>query len=323
MIPYFIFDSFQIGPLKFYSWGVFIALAFLVGLILSLKQGKKVGVGAQKTFNLIIFVYLGAIIGARLFYVLQWPSEFLKNPLEFFKFGDGGLMFYGGLFGGAMAGWLYLRRIKVQAKSPLAPPRIKYEAGSKGGELLPPSREGWGGFFLLDALAPIVPLCMAIGRIGCLLINDHLGAITSLPWAIQWPDGYLRHPVALYLILFDLALAGFLWWRRKRTLCLPSSAEEGVGGGVEKNQHPTLILPSSEGRRGIFYISQFFLFLILYPLGRFLLDFTRDIDADPHYWGLAVSQWISLFFLTYFLCRQKVCRFFSSKKAAEKTAPRA
>jgi prolipoprotein diacylglyceryltransferase len=38
----------------------------------------------------------------------------------------------------------------------------------------------------------------------------------------------------------------------------------------------------------------FFVFLILLGAGRFLLDFTRDISADPHYWGLATSQWISI-----------------------------
>ena len=114
---------------------------------------------------------------------------------------------------------------------------------------------------VISALTPIMPLAIAIGRVGCFLTNDHQGAVTNLPWAILRPDSITRHPVALYLILFDLALAGFLWWYRN------------------KIKWPAQV---------------FFVFLILYSAGRFLLDFTRDISADPHYWGLAASQWISI-----------------------------
>jgi len=139
------------------------------------------------------------------------------------------MMFYGGLFGGILAGWLYIRK--------------------------------WANCRpLISALTPLVPLAMAIGRIACFLSNDHLGAATSLPWAIKWPDGTLRHPVALYLILFDLALFGFLiWWRKK-----------------EKWPGQVLIV-----------------FLIIYGVGRFILDFSRDISADPHYLSFTTSQWIS------------------------------
>lgn len=250
MIPYFVIGQFKIGPLTIYTWGFFVALAFLVGLILAIKSGKKYGIQANKILYLVIFIYFGALIGARLLYFLQGPKDFLADPLQFFNFSQGGMMFYGGLFGGAAAGFLYIKNL--------------------------PNR--WR---LIDALAPIIALTMAIGRLGCFLNNDHMGAITSLPWAIRWSDGTLRHPVTLYLILFDLALAGFLWWYRKYA------------------KWPGQI---------------FLLFLILYSIGRFLLDFTRDISADPHYLSLASSQWLSVLLsiiavIYYIICKSKFFLF--------------
>ena len=234
MIPYFSIEFFKIGPFTFYIWGFFIALAFLVALALAIWQSRKIGIEAKRIIYLAIFIYLGAMVGARLFFILQWPTEFFVDPLMFFRINEGGMMFYGGLFGGVLAGWLYMRKWENR----------------------------WA---LISALTPVIPLTLAIGRIACFLSNDHMGAITNLPWAIRWPSGTLRQPVALYLILFDLALAGFLWWYSKKTKW---------SGQV------------------------FFIFLILYGAGRFLLDFTRDFSADPHYLGLAVSQWISALLLT-------------------------
>jgi len=264
MIPYLSIEFFNIGPLTIYSWGFFVALAFLIGMILSIKRGKKIGIEAYRITNLIILVFLGAIAGSRLFFILQWPAEFFGDPLWFFRINQGGMMLFGGFFGGFLAGWLYIRKWKNR-------------------------------WLLLDALTPIIPLCLAIGRLGCFLINDHEGAITSLPWGILWPDGMARHPVALYLILFDLALAGFLWWRGERQVGIIPPFEKGRGGWIlEKLQNPPQPSVAKGGSK-----HQFLLFLILYSLGRFLLDFTRYILADPHFWGLAASQWISLLIVIF------------------------
>lgn len=268
MIPYFSIEFFKIGPLAFYTWGFFVALAFLAGAAYAFWQGKKIGVEFKKIIYLVIFIYLGAIAGARLFFVLQRPGDFFGDPSQILRISEGGMMFYGGLFGGLIAGWLYIRRLENR----------------------------WA---LIDALAPAIPLAIAIGRIGCFLINDHQGVLTSLSWAIRWPDGTLRHPVVLYLILFNLVLFGFLWWRQGKMLrflkFVPSpQMRGGLGWGDEKQHLP--FNSSPQLRRG--GLSQFVIFLLLYSAGRFLLDFTRDASADPHILGLAVPQWISAFLLT-------------------------
>lgn len=138
-----------------------------------------------------------------------------------------------------------------------------------------------------DAIAPGVALGLGIGRIGCSLINDHPGSVTGWPWGIEWPDGVVRHPVAEYLSLNGLIAFLLLWLLRKRI--------------------------STVG-------TLFFIFITYYSITRFFLDFTRAKElvlpnADPHYFGLTVSQYISIilligslswFYWRYFIKPKKV-----------------
>jgi len=178
MIPYFCFDKIIIGPVTIYVWGIFIALAFLFGYLFLLKESKKAKIDMGIIHNLAIWVILGAVVGARLGYVLQFPRDFFSQPLEILKIWQGGLTLFGGIFGALVVGILYF--------------------------ILTKRRELF--FPIADLVALALPLSFAIGRIGCSLINDHQGAETSLPWGIVWPDGVIRHPVAGYLIINALVL---------------------------------------------------------------------------------------------------------------------
>jgi len=165
--------------------------------------------------------------------VLVFISSIVGARLgSLFLYKINGLMFYGGLFGALIVGWWYLKKTKL---------------------------DFWK---IADLLAPSLALGIFIGRIGCFLINDHLGTVTNLPWAILWPDGILRHPISLYLSLNALILFLILWFLR------------------EKLQKPGQL---------------FILFLTYYSLTCFLIEFTRT--GDPQYYGLLISQWISLIIL--------------------------
>jgi len=121
-------------------------------------------------------------------------------------------------------------------------------------------------FKVADLFVLSVPLGVAIGRIGCSLINDHQGSGTMLPWGITWPNGIIRHPVALYLIIANLLIFFVL-------LFLKSQSKFKKPGSL------------------------FFVWLILYSTFRFLLDFTRStgtILSDPRYWHLTLAQWLSI-----------------------------
>ncbi|HEB01467.1 MAG TPA: prolipoprotein diacylglyceryl transferase [Candidatus Portnoybacteria bacterium] len=242
MIPFKVYDQINIGPVVIYTWGLMVGLAFIAALLLILWQTKRKKINLEQILTLVIFVFIGAFLGARLFYVLEHLAYFLENPLESLKLWAGGLSFYGGLIGATFLGWLYLKKVRLNFWS------------------------------VADMVAPALALGIFIGRIGCSLINDHLGSLTNLPWAIKYIDGTIRHPVAEYLSLNGLVLFFFLW-----------------------------LISRKVKKEGFLFI----IFLFWYSISRFLLDFTRCYDlpsCDPHFWGLTTSQYFSLGLLILASC---------------------
>ncbi len=237
MIPYFCFDKIQIGPITFYVWGIFLALAFIIGYFLVLRQVKKQKINPDIIYNSFSWIILGAIIGARLGYIFQFPKYYFSQPLEILKIWEGGLTFHGGFLGVLITSIIYAKFAKISKRL---------------------------FFQIADLIALVLPISIAIGRIGCSLINDHQGAETSLPWGIVWPDGIVRHPVAEYLIISALILFFVLRFLKPRL--------------------------KEPGRL-------FFAFLLLYSISRFFLDFTRSTGillSDPRYYWLSTAQWLSL-----------------------------
>jgi len=178
-MPYFSFDKIQIGPIILYTWGAFLALAFLYALFFILREAKKRGIDAEIIISSFSWLIIGTIIGARLGYVLQFSDYYFSKPIEILKIWQGGMTFHGGLFGLLIAAIIYAKFAKVSSRLFLQ---------------------------IADLAVLAAPISIAITRIGCSLINDHQGAETSLAWGIVWPDGTIRHPVAEYLIISALIL---------------------------------------------------------------------------------------------------------------------
>lgn len=183
MMPYFSWTQLNLGFIKIYTWGFFVGLAFVAGFFLILRNSKKENISQIDILNLSLFIFLGALIGARIVYFLQY--SFL-NIKDFFLINSGGMAFHGGLFGALVVSWLYIKKRKLNF---------------------------WR---LADIIAPAAALGIFIGRIGCFLINDHQGTVTKLPWGILWSDGAIRHPIALYLSLNGLLLFFILCFLKKR-----------------------------------------------------------------------------------------------------------
>jgi len=263
MIPYFVLDQIALGPMKLYTWGLFVGLGFSAGYLGFYYLAKKDGLAPIKIAGLALAIFIGAIAGA-------WVLARLTA--------GGGAMFMGGFLGAITCGALYVRLVKLDL---------------------------WR---LADLLVLPTLLGIAIGRIGCILINDHQGAATNLPWGILWPDGITRHPVALYEMLMALGLfAGFCFLFSSP----PQLRGRLRGGGVKfVNHHLTSVLSSSEERRKDGWL--FLLFLASYSAFRFLLDFTRVSSgplADPRWGALSVSQWVALlifgFVVSLYLYRKR------------------
>lgn len=186
MLPYFEITHFYIGPIKIYTWGLFIGLAFSVGYFWVLWQGRKKGLADGKIIGLVLFIFFGAAMGSRVLFLLQEPSRWLADVSLLWRIDAGGLMLWGGILGGILAGRWYIKKI------------------------------GWSWRAIADLATPALALGIGIGYLGCFLINDHIGTPTSLGWGILWPDGITRHPVAAYLSLAGFSLFGIFWFLARK-----------------------------------------------------------------------------------------------------------
>lgn len=182
---------FKIGPIRVGSYGVMMALAFLVtGWLLQRELLRKKFPG-DWAYTIVTAAAIGGIVGARLYFIVEHWGEFLQNPLGMIFTGSG-LTWYGGLIGGVIGVIWVVHRLPG------------------------PSLE------ILDLAAPLVLLGYGIGRIGCLLAGDgDYGPPTDLPWGMAFPHGLVPttvrvHPTPIYDTLLSWALFAVLWKLRKR-----------------------------------------------------------------------------------------------------------
>ena len=179
----------HIGPIPVNWYGLGWAAAFLVGWRLAERWAPRYGIARQHVDDLIVWLLLGTMAGARLYFIVQNdPIAYLQEPWRILAVWEGGLAFFGGLFGGVLAGYLYTRRRGLRFAR------------------------------VADLFAPAIPVGAAIGRIPCGFAGMDFGAPTRLPWGVTYShpasyapnDGLPRHPVQFYELAGDLLIAGLL-----------------------------------------------------------------------------------------------------------------
>ena len=170
MIPYKVFPMFELGPLHINMYGIMFALGVLVASLLAVRVAKKRDIGEEIIWDLVFYLLIGIIIGARLFYILfYWPDGIPFTFFEAVAIWHGGFAFFGGFLGALTAGYIFTIRKKLK--------------------------------FLILADIFTVPLVVGhiFGRFGDYFTGGHPGKITSLPWGINLNEA-VRHPVVLYEI---------------------------------------------------------------------------------------------------------------------------
>lgn len=231
----------HLGPLAISPHGIFTAVGFLIGARLLLGDTRRRGISDDDMYAILTRAGIGALVGARVVYVVNHWSSY-ESPLEWLRVWEGGISLLGGIAGALIA-------------------------------VTPMVRRGRLGFFaMMDLAAPWLPLGIAIGRIGDLVIADHLGEPTGLPFGFRCPEvvdvgrtvgspcppGEVVHLTAAYDLLVAAGVAAVLIVLRRRPLRLGER---------------TLLLG------------------VLYGAGRFAFDFLR---ADTRRLGLTGSQWTAL-----------------------------
>ena len=230
MIPYIASTVIHLGPVPIRTWGLFVGLGFLCGTWMAARRAHRVGLDANIVWDLAAWLLVAAMAGARIFHVLFYDfSYYVQHPLAALDPRAPGYAIYGGFLACAFVFWRYIKKHQLDFLS------------------------------YADALIWGVPLGCGIGRIGCFLIHDHPGTLTSFTLGVKYPDGTVRHDLGLYLSIvgFTIAILFFAFDRRRR--------EPGFWFG---------------------------LFLILDGASRILLDFLRT--ADRHILGLTPTQWLTI-----------------------------
>lgn len=277
MIPFAQQPVFSVGPLTIATFGLLVSASVFVGLTLGRWRFQRLGLDARLGDRLGWWVLLGGFAGAHLFSVLfYFPEKVAANPLVLFKVWED-ISSFGGLVGGALAHWWFLRR---------------------HGRALT-QRERWA---YVEAVAFVFPIALMVGRLACTAAHDHPGTVTGFPLAVSLatPDarGFIAdvyadagrlqelpsdarlaalgfHDLGWYEFLYLAAVVvPVLWWRVGRT-----GGPERTGGthrgGIHAGAPRALIS-----------------FILLYMPVRFLLDFLRV--SDVRYVGLTPAQWAAL-----------------------------
>ncbi len=240
-----------------------MALAFLAGLWTATRRARIANVSGETIADVTLWLLVGSIVGARFVYVTTyWQQEFASQPFsEIFMLQHGGLVYYGGLIGATVAGFVYLMWKKLPV---------------------------WK---IADILAPSIALGSVFGRIGCLLNGCCYGRACDLPWAIHFPishetHGAALHPTEVYDALLNLILYLALAWLFRRRWKTRIEV-----GGLKMEKGSSASLPSSKSRDGQILA----LYFIGYAICRSTAELFRgDYPADHIHAGLTSAQVVSI-----------------------------
>ncbi len=187
------------------SFFLVTSLCACLALLWSKRRAHLRNLDEGQTLDITFLIMVGVFTGARLFHIFfEEPLYYRNFPYKAFFFWDGGFVFYGGLFGGLLAGVVSARRLNPRQ---------------------------WIQHF--DHFAPIASLMVILGRLGCFLNGCCYGAVCDLPWAMVLPDDQgrwlPRHPTQLYMSFGELFLLILLLKIEKRHLTrTPSSSNTAV-----------------------------------------------------------------------------------------------
>jgi len=259
-------NSFAISP-----HGLFIAIGFMIGAWLFGRIAVARGVEERAISSIVLWSLIGAIVGARFFYVVAHWSEFAPKPVEALLIWKGGISLLGGIAGATIANAINIRRFGLRF------------------------------FQVADALAAPLALGIAVGRIGDLIIGDHLGRPTSWLLAWRYSGGTVAPPFECLQEFCQAPLQGDRLQTLERSgsqLLDRTGAVIASGVGVHQTALYDMLLAwglfallwwftNRDRREGLAAL----VFAIYYGCCRLVEDFLR---IDKRFGPLTGSQWTAL-----------------------------
>ena len=224
----------SLGTIQVRYYGLVYFLGFIITWMYLRKSKllKNTFKKKEDVDDLIFYIFIGAILTARLFYVLFYGTQnYIQNPLEIFKLWQGGMSIHGGILGTVLGIIYFVKKNK-----------------------------DYTILQLTDLIAMPTAIALMFGRIANFINGELYGRVTSLPWAVKFKDAEgFRHPSQLYesaknfLIFFILLVKSKKGYIRGELLAL---------------------------------------FLILYSILRFLVEFVRE--PEIYIGPLTMGQTLSI-----------------------------
>jgi phosphatidylglycerol:prolipoprotein diacylglycerol transferase len=189
-------EIFRIGSFPINTYGVFLALAFLCAILITVKLAARDGLPREKIYDLCLWMLLCSLIGSKILILFTEP-EYRDHPLQLISldFLRSGGVFYGGLIGAILSGYFLMRRYQLP----------------------------W--WKTADACAPGIAIGNFFGRQGCFAAGCCWGKPTTLPWGVKFtelgheitgvPLDVRLHPTQLYESFAMLLVFFFLLWLHK------------------------------------------------------------------------------------------------------------
>ena len=158
-----VIDRLELGPVAISPHGIGIAVGYLLGSWWMMREGPKRGMKEEHIGSILLWALVGAIVGARVFYVIGHAGEF-DSFTDMLAVWRGGISLVGGIFGAIIFAYPVTRR-----------------HGYRFGQMM-------------DSAALGLAFGIAVGRIGDLVIGDHLGKPTDFVLGWQYSSGDLPGP---------------------------------------------------------------------------------------------------------------------------------
>ena len=261
---------FRIGSFPINTYGVFLALAFLGAIFVTVKLAERDGLPRERIYDLCLWLLLSSLIGSKLLMFFTEP-EYREHPLQLFSldFLRSGGVFYGGLLGALIAGYFLMKRWKLP----------------------------W--WKTADACAPGIALGNVLGRQGCFSAGCCWGKPTSLPWGVRFSEaGHEVTGVPTMVSQLDDPVQRTYW------------SEKLGGNFAPLHLHPTQLYESFAMLIVFFFLlwlhkrkkfsGQVILaYALIYATVRFLIEFVRDDPRGDIFGlttltGLSTSQMIGI-----------------------------
>jgi len=174
----------EIGPFSVRYYGLVYVIGFLVAtyILIKLAKANKIKkLNEDKVGDLMLYLLMGGVLGARLVHILLEINYYFKNPLEIFMIWHGGMAFIGGLAGGILASYFFCRKNKINF----------YE--------------------IADFIVLPFAFFLGLGRIANFINAEFVGRIANVPWCVYFQN-YIgcRHPSQIYEALKNFAIFGIL-----------------------------------------------------------------------------------------------------------------